>query len=85
VALEAMASGLAVVTSTKCGAAELIRPGENGFVVDSQDIDGLAQSLRLLLDPERPRNMGAVARATVEPMHLDKMSQELVNLYQELI
>jgi UDP-glucose:(heptosyl)LPS alpha-1,3-glucosyltransferase len=85
VALEAMACGLAVVTSTKCGAAELIRPGENGFVVDSQDIGGLAESLRALLEPERIRNMGGVARATVEFMRLDRMSQELVNLYQGLI
>lgn len=85
VALEAMACGLAVVTSTKCGAAELIRPGENGFVVDSQDIEGLAECLRALLDGERAVAMGRAARATVESMCLDKMSQELVNLYQGLI
>jgi UDP-glucose:(heptosyl)LPS alpha-1,3-glucosyltransferase len=85
VALEAMACGLAVVTSTKCGAAELIRPGENGFVADSQDIDGLAEGLRALLDGERAATMGRAARATVESMRLDKMSQELVDLYQGLI
>jgi UDP-glucose:(heptosyl)LPS alpha-1,3-glucosyltransferase len=85
VALEAMACGLAVVTSTKCGAAELIRPGENGFVVDSQDIDGLAGSLRALLHGERAATMGRAARATVESMRLDRMSQELVNLYQGLM
>lgn len=85
VALEAMASGLAVVTSTKCGVAELIRPGENGFVVDSQDVDGLTQSLSAFLDSERAMAMGRAARATVESMRLDKMSEELVDLYQGLL
>ena len=85
VALEAMACGLAVVTSSKSGAAELIRPGENGFVVDSQNIDGLAESLRSLLDGGRAVTMGHAARATVESMRLDRMSQELVKLYQGLI
>ncbi len=85
VALEAMASGLAVVTSTKCGVAELIRPGENGFAVDSQDVDGLTQSLSAFLDSERAMAMGRAARATVESMRLDKMSEELVDLYQGLL
>jgi len=85
VALEAMACGLAVVTSLKCGAAELIRSGENGFVVDSQDAGGLTESLRVLLDGERAVTMGRAARTTVESMPLDKMSQELVKLYQGLI
>lgn len=84
VALEAMACGLALITSTKSGAAELIREGENGFVVDSQDVDRLAQSLRAFLDGRRAAAMGAAARTTVESMTLENMGHELAALYQEL-
>ena len=42
VALEAFASGLPVITSAKCGAAELIKHGLNGYVCDALDHDGLA-------------------------------------------
>src|SRR4030095_7675249 len=36
--LEAMACGLPVVTTPKCGTAELVREGENGFVRDALDV-----------------------------------------------
>jgi len=39
--LEAMAAGLPVVTSTRCGAAEIVAEGETGFVRDALDIDAL--------------------------------------------
>ncbi len=56
-----MASGLAVVTTTRCGVAELITEGESGFVRDALDIDGLAAALERLQGPERLRRMGANA------------------------
>ena len=40
-ALEAMACGLPVVTSTKCGAAELVLEHDAGFVCDARDLDAL--------------------------------------------
>jgi len=56
-ALEAMAAGLPVVTSTKCGAAEVVREGESGFVRDALDIDGVADCLDRL-DPATAGRMG---------------------------
>lgn len=41
VVLEAIAWGLAVITSTDCGGAEFIRTGKEGFVCDSLNIKGL--------------------------------------------
>lgn len=84
VALEAMACGLPVVTSTKSGAAELIREGENGFVCDALDISGLAQHLGQLLDPAVRKQLGGSARTTVEPLGLDTMTEKLLTLYREL-
>lgn len=85
VALEAMASGLPVVTSLKCGAAELIENGKNGFACDALDIEGQAGFMRTLLDAETRQRMGQAARRTVEPLTLAAMSDRLVQLYRGLV
>ncbi len=52
VANEALSVGVPVVISDMCGAAELIRPGENGYVFPSEDTDALAACLASYLsDP----------------------------------
>jgi UDP-glucose:(heptosyl)LPS alpha-1,3-glucosyltransferase len=83
VALEAMASGLPVVTSTQCGAAELIEPGNNGFVCEPLDVIALAEAMRRAA--ERSLAMGLAARRTVEPFTLAAMSARLVDLYRQLL
>lgn len=85
VALEAMACGLPVVTSRKSGAAEVIDEGMNGFVRDSLDINGIADALRALADPERRAAMSAAARARVEAFDIAHMSRELLALYRDLV
>jgi UDP-glucose:(heptosyl)LPS alpha-1,3-glucosyltransferase len=84
VALEAMAAGLAMVTSTKSGAAELIENGRNGFVCDALDHEGLVRWMKGLLVPGLRERVGEQARATVAGMTLDRMGRELARLYQEL-
>ncbi len=83
--LEAMAAGLPVVTSLKCGAAEQIESGRNGYVCDALDIDAAADAMRALLDPQRRAAMAAAARRTAEPLTLEAMSAELLKLYSSLI
>lgn len=85
VVLEAMASGLAVITSTKCGAAELIEPGSNGFVCDALDDAALAAHMRVLADPAAASRMGAAARALGESLSLERMSRNMVALYRDLL
>jgi UDP-glucose:(heptosyl)LPS alpha-1,3-glucosyltransferase len=65
-ALEAMACGLPVVTTRQCGAAELIREGESGFVRDALDVDGIAECIGRV-DLGTARALGQAARAAVEP------------------
>jgi UDP-glucose:(heptosyl)LPS alpha-1,3-glucosyltransferase len=83
--LEAMAAGLPVVTSLKCGAAEQIDSGRNGYVCDALDIDAAADAMGALLDPQRRTPMAAAARRTAEPLTLEAMSAELLKLYSSLI
>ncbi len=83
--LEALASGLPVVTSTRCGAAELITPGVNGFVCDALDVDALALHMAALLDPVLRDSASRAARTSVQHLTLRDMSNRYLRLYEELL
>jgi UDP-glucose:(heptosyl)LPS alpha-1,3-glucosyltransferase len=83
-ALEAMASALPVVTTTTCGAAEMLAEDDSGFVRDALDIAGLADALGRL-DPATAARMGANARDAVAPLAPGIMAREYLALYRRLI
>ena len=65
--LEAMARGLAVVTTPVGGIPQVIHDGENGLLVEPGDVAALDNALeRLLTDPGLRRRLGARARGTIE-------------------
>ena len=65
VVLEAMAAGLPVVISSNVGARDLVRDGEEGFVVRrDRNVESVGAALKSLLDPENRRRMGSHARLT---------------------
>ena len=84
-ALEAMASGLPVITTPKCGAAELLREGESGFVRDALDAPGIAAALAALEEPRVRERMGDSARAAVLPYTPAGMAREYLALYRRLL
>lgn len=60
--VEAMATGLPVVTTAHAGIPEMVLDGEHGFVVAEGDVDGIFQGLRRLADePELRTRMGGKA------------------------
>lgn len=83
-ALEAFASGLPVITSTKSGAAELIKNGHNGYVCDALDERCLAQSMEAVLGPGLADRQMA-ARATVDALDIAKATPQLLQLYSRLV
>ena len=85
VALEAMASGLPIITSFKSGAAELVTQGENGFVCDALDTPRLVRHMQQLLPRERQEAAGMAARETVSAMNLESMGEKLLELYKRLL
>jgi UDP-glucose:(heptosyl)LPS alpha-1,3-glucosyltransferase len=85
VVLEAMAAGLCVITSTKCGAAEILEEGVDGHVCDALDLNGFAETMDRLADGALFEAMGAAARRKVERFTLKRMSEELSALYARLI
>jgi len=57
-AMEAMACGMPIVTSSKSGAAELVQGADAGFVCASRDVATLAAHMRGALGRRTPRAVG---------------------------
>ena len=86
VVLEAMASGLPVITTAQCGASEIIRQGREGFVLPrANQTDLMAEYLEELFCPERRKIMAAEARSRAEEFPLDRTVTELEALYEEIL
>ena len=87
VALEAAASGVAVIGSRVGGIPEAVIDGRTGFLVAERDVAALGRRmLDLLDDPALRHRFGAEARAHVE-QHFDMRRQtvELEDLYDAVI
>jgi glycosyltransferase involved in cell wall biosynthesis len=69
---EAAASGLPLVLSDRVGAAQdLLRDGENGFLVSADDVDAPAAALRRLAHGDLRRRMGERSRELVRPWNYE--------------
>jgi UDP-glucose:(heptosyl)LPS alpha-1,3-glucosyltransferase len=84
VVVEAMASGLGVIVSRKCGAAELVEPSGSGVVCDAGDAAALARAMERFLAAEQAQRFGAAARRVAEGLSLNAMADQLVRLYEQL-
>jgi len=84
VLLEAMASGLAVVATKIGGVPDIVRQGENGFVVEPGNEEDLCAALASLINNSQLRSeMGQKGRDYVEANHsLKRLPGMLGDLYQ---
>jgi len=85
--LEAQSCGLPVVASNVGGVPETLVDGETGLLVPPDDPGALAQEASgLLFDDPRRESMGRAALAHASGRFgLDRMVDEYVRLYQELV
>ncbi|MEH2202072.1 glycosyltransferase family 4 protein [Nostoc sp.] len=85
VLLEALSSGLPVITATATGGGELVTP-ECGIVLsDSDDSHALALALLTLVSsPALIQQMGKAARSVAEKHSWTTMAQTYVDLFEEL-
>lgn len=85
VVLEALASGLPVITTAQNGAGELITPGREGYVVPTPDsIEVLAEALDRLTDDVRRARMGRSAEALGRAQSFDRHVRLLLDLCWEV-
>ena len=89
VALEAMATGLPLLVSPACGAAELLGEtpdgGPCGLVCDPLDHNNLVSAMHRLTDLPFAERLGFAARRRVEPLTPEAMVAQLTALYRRLL
>jgi len=85
VLLEAMASGLPVITATTTGGSELVMPDCGRVLQDAEDVTALAQALRELAGNQDLRQqMGRASRAIAERHSWKTMSQRYLDLFEQV-
>jgi UDP-glucose:(heptosyl)LPS alpha-1,3-glucosyltransferase len=84
-ALEALAMGLPAIVSSRCGAAEIIESGINGWICEPDDALGLARLMRSADEALRGDGLGVSARASAERFGVEAMAQKLMDLYASLL
>jgi UDP-glucose:(heptosyl)LPS alpha-1,3-glucosyltransferase len=80
--LEALATGIPVVTTTRAGGAEAITPW-SGAVVAPDDPRALAASLEWIRGVE-PARLAAAARAAAEPFTWERQVADFEQIYRRL-
>jgi UDP-glucose:(heptosyl)LPS alpha-1,3-glucosyltransferase len=81
--LEALASGVPVLTSARAGGAELIRQGDNGWVVGEVDAAAIAAGLEVLRGLDAAR-AAAAARRSAEPFTYAAQVDRLARIYRDV-
>lgn len=86
VALEAMACGTPVIASEVGGLAYLVRDGETGFTIPSDEPDTLCEKLSwLLTDSHLNQTMGLRAAEYALSYSWDKIATQIVGLYEDIL
>jgi UDP-glucose:(heptosyl)LPS alpha-1,3-glucosyltransferase len=83
--LEALACGLPVITSDRCGAGELVAEHRAGIVCGARDIGALVRAMSEMLSPQERERAGSQALSAVAGLTPPAMAGRLIGLYQRLL
>ncbi len=84
---EALAAGLPVLVSERCGCVpELVRAGDTGWSFDPEDVSGLAKLMAQVerLSEQELQRMGAAAEQLISSWDLDRFSAGIATLAWKL-
>ena len=83
--LEALASGTPIIGTTHTGAADIIRDGQEGFILEPRDVAGLVARLRWCYDhPEELEGMRRAARDRAATFSWGAFRQRLADAVESL-
>ncbi|MCK4851763.1 MAG: glycosyltransferase family 4 protein [Candidatus Omnitrophica bacterium] len=84
---EAMASGIPVISSNRCGMPYMVEDGKTGYLVDPDNTAALADRLRMLLtDRGLRKKMGEAARHSAEArFHPDVVAGKTREVYEKML
>lgn len=83
--LEAIAQGQPVIATDLGEPREIIKDGENGYLIPPGDVDALAAKALKLLQPDTLAAFSPQARLTAEQYSIQSYVQKLQDLYTELV
>lgn len=83
---EALSAGVPVIVSDRCGAADLVQPGVNGYVFRSEDVEDMRRCLRSLLDDDVDRvTMRSAAGTTGSTISAEVAAPYLLDCVKHII
>jgi colanic acid/amylovoran biosynthesis glycosyltransferase len=87
VLMEAMATGLPVISTYHSGIPELVKNGKSGFLVPERDIKGIADKLKyLILHYEERLEMGRAGREIIEKEYDIKiLNKKLIDIFIKIL
>jgi len=83
--LEAMAAGLPVVAVDASGTRDILKHGQQGYLVEN-DATALASAIkRLLSNPERMQKFAHAAYKKAQSFNITKLTDKLLDVYEQAI
>lgn len=83
---EAMATGLPVIATDIAGIPEQVAHGENGYLIQPGDIDGLTKHIQQLCESSSLRQQfGTASQKRAEKFSVQQMLQDIDHIYTRLL
>jgi len=86
VVLEAMASGIPVITTTSNGASRIIKNDEEGIVIqDPKNLEALSKSILFFMDKEKREKASIRARQCIERYSFEKNIETIKEIINDIL
>ena len=85
VILEGLATGLPCITSTSCGAVDMLEANHCGVIIEAYDVAKLKRSMLVYTNPSKIAEESVNARSMAGKFTQEKMQKKLRMLYEEVL